>query len=50
MDFSQVERAHIEKALADLDAGVSLAGFRDSTCEEFITGYLIRPSSSYRWR
>ncbi len=50
MDFTPFQRAHVEKAQADLDAGASPAGFRDSTCEESITGDLIRPSSSYRWR
>jgi hypothetical protein len=36
MDFSQVERAHVEKALADLDSGVSPVGFRDSTTYDVI--------------
>jgi putative restriction endonuclease len=36
MDFSQVERAHVEKALADLDSGESPAGFRDSTTYDVI--------------
>jgi hypothetical protein len=50
MDFTPVHRAHVEKALADLDAGASPAGFRDSAYEESIKGDLIRPSSSSRWR
>jgi hypothetical protein len=36
MDFTPVQREHIEKALADLDAGVSPAGFRDSTTYDVI--------------
>jgi len=36
MDFSLVQREHVEKALADLDAGVSPAGFRDSTTYDVI--------------
>ena len=36
MDFTQVQREHVEKALADLDAGVSPAGFRDSTTYDVI--------------
>ena len=36
MDFSVVTRAHVEKALADLDAGVSPLGFRDSTTYDVI--------------
>lgn len=36
MDFTPVQREHVEKALADLDAGVSQAGFRDSTTYDVI--------------
>jgi hypothetical protein len=36
MDFTQVQREHVEKALAELDAGVSPAGFRDSTTYDVI--------------
>jgi hypothetical protein len=36
MDFAQVERSHVEKALADLDSGESPAGFRDSTTYDVI--------------
>ena len=36
MDFTPVHRAHVEKALADLDAGASPAGFRDSTTYDVI--------------
>lgn len=36
MDFAPVQREHVEKALADLDAGVSPAGFRDSTTYDVI--------------
>jgi hypothetical protein len=36
MDFAPVQREHIEKALADLDAGASPAGFRDSTTYDVI--------------
>lgn len=36
MDFTPVQREHIEKALADLDAGASPVGFRDSTTYDVI--------------
>ena len=36
MDFTPVQREHVEKALADLDAGVLPAGFRDSTTYDVI--------------
>ncbi len=36
MDFTPVQRTHVEKALADLDDGVSPAGFRDSTTYDVI--------------
>ena len=36
MDFTPVQREHIEKALADLDGGMSPAGFRDSTTYDVI--------------
>ena len=36
MDFVPVQREHVEKALADLDTGVSPAGFRDSTTYDVI--------------
>ncbi len=36
MDFTPVQREHVEKALADLDSGVSPAGFRDSTTYDVI--------------
>jgi hypothetical protein len=36
MDFTCVQREHIEKALADLDAGASPARFRDSTTYDVI--------------
>ena len=36
MDFTPVQREHVEKALADLDAAVSPAGFRDSTTYDVI--------------
>jgi hypothetical protein len=36
MDFAAVTRSHVEKALADLDAGVLPAGFRDSTTYDVI--------------
>ena len=36
MDFAAVTRSHVEKALADLDAGVPPAGFRDSTTYDVI--------------
>ena len=36
MDFAAVTRIHVEKALADLDAGVLPAGFRDSTTYDVI--------------
>lgn len=36
MDFTPVQRGHVEKALADLDAGVFPAGFRDSTTYDVI--------------
>ena len=36
MDFAPVQREHVEKALADLDAAVSPAGFRDSTTYDVI--------------
>ena len=36
MDFTLVQREHVEMALADLDAGVSPAGFRDSTTYDVI--------------
>jgi len=36
MDFTSVQRAHVEQALADLAAGVSLPGFRDSTTYDVV--------------
>ena len=36
MDFTPVQREHVEKALAELDAGVSPSGFRDSTTYDVI--------------
>ena len=36
MDFALVERTHVEKAIADLAAGSSPAGFRDSTTYDVI--------------
>ena len=36
MDFTPVQREHVEKALADLDAGILPAGFRDSTTYDVI--------------
>ena len=36
MDFTPVQREHVEKALANLDAGVLPAGFRDSTTYDVI--------------
>jgi len=36
MDFAQVERTHVERAIADLAAGSSPAGFRDSTTYDVI--------------
>ncbi len=36
MDFAPVQRAHVETAFADLDAGASPAGFRDSTTYDVI--------------
>lgn len=36
MDFTPVQREHVEKAFADLDSGVSPSGFRDSTTYDVI--------------
>ena len=36
MDFTSVQRSHVEQALADLAAGVSLPGFRDSTTYDVV--------------
>ena len=36
MDFTFVQRSHVEQALADLAAGVSLPGFRDSTTYDVV--------------
>ena len=36
MDFTPVQREHIEKALAELAVGVTLPGFRDSTTYDVI--------------
>jgi len=36
MDFTPVQREHVEKALADLAAGVTLSGFRDSTTYDVV--------------
>ncbi len=36
MDFTSVQRSHVEQALADLAAGVALPGFRDSTTYDVV--------------
>ena len=36
MDFTPVQREHVEKALAELAAGVTLPGFRDSTTYDVV--------------
>ena len=36
MDFTPVQRSHVEQALADLAAGVALPGFRDSTTYDVV--------------
>ncbi len=36
MDFTPVQREHVEKALAELAAGVTLPGFRDSKTDDVV--------------